>query len=62
MLGEDISEVLEYVPARFRVVQHVRSKFACGACDTIVQAPGPSRPIAGGMAGPGLLARVLTAK
>lgn len=62
VLGEDISEVLEYVPARFRVVQHVRPKFACGACDTIVQAQAPSRPIAGGMAGPGLLAHVLTAK
>jgi transposase len=61
-LGEDVSEELEYVPARFRVVRHVRPKFACGRCETIVQAPAPSRPIMGGLPGPGLLAHVLTAK
>ncbi len=61
-LGEDVSEELEYVPARFHVVCHVRPKFACGRCDAIVQAPAPSRPIMGGLPGPGLLAHVLTAK
>jgi transposase len=61
-LGEDVSEELEYIPARFRVVRHVRPKFACGRCETIVQAPAPSRPIMGGLPGPGLLAHVLTAK
>ena len=61
-LGEDVSEELEYVPARFRVVRHVRPKFACGRCDAIVQAPALSRPIASGLPGPGLLAQVLTAK
>ena len=61
-LGEDVSEELEYVPARFRVVRHVRPKFACGRCETIVQAPAPGRPIMGGLPGPGLLAHVLTAK
>lgn len=61
-LGEDVSEELEYVPARFREVRHVRPKFACGRCDAIVQAPAPSRPIMGGLPGPGLLAHVLTAK
>ncbi|MDX9719011.1 MAG: IS66 family transposase [Thauera sp.] len=61
-LGEDVSEELEYVPARFRVVRHVRTKFACGRCEAIVQAPAPSRPIMGGLPGPGLLAHVLTAK
>lgn len=61
-LGEDVSEELEYVPARFRVVRHVRPKFACGRCEAIVQAPAPSRPIMGGLPGPGLLAHVLTAK
>jgi transposase len=34
----------------------------CAGCDRIVQAPAPSRPIDRGMAGPGLLAHVLTAK
>ena len=61
-LGEDVSEVLEYVPASFKVVCHVRPKLACGRCDVIVQAPAPSRPIARGLAGPGLLAQVLVSK
>lgn len=61
-LGEDVSEVLEYIPARFRVIRHVRPKCACGRCDRIVQAPAPSRPIAQGLAGPGLLAHVLVSK
>ena len=60
-LGEDVSEVLDYVPASFRVIRHVRPKLACGRCDTIVQAPAASRPIARGMAGSGLLAHVLVA-
>jgi transposase len=61
-LGEDVAEVLEYVPASFRVIQHIRPKLACAVCDVIVQAAAPSRPIARGMAGPGLLAHVLVAK
>ncbi len=61
-LGEAVSEVLEYIPASFRVIRHVRPKFACTKCDVIVQAPAPTRPIARGMAGPGLLAHVLVAK
>jgi transposase len=61
-LGETVSEMLEYVPASFRVIRHVRPKFACSRCDTIVQAPAPSRPIARGLAGAGLLAHVLVAK
>lgn len=60
--GEDISEVLEYVPASFRVIRHVRSKLSCTKCDCIVQAEAPSRPIARGLAGPGLLAHVLISK
>jgi len=61
-LGEDVAEVLEYVPARFKVIRHVRPKFSCAACSTIVQSPAPSRPIARGLAGPGLLAHVLVSK
>lgn len=61
-LGEDVSEQLAYVPARFRVIRHVRPKLACACCDTIVQAPVASRPIERGIAGPGLLAHVLVAK
>jgi transposase len=61
-VGEDVAEVLEYVPARFKVIRHVRPKFSCTTCQTLVQAPAPSRPIARGMAGPGLLAHVLVSK
>lgn len=61
-LGEDVSEMLEYLPASFKVVRHVRPRICCASCDRIVQAPAPARPIARGMAGPGLLAHVLTAK
>jgi transposase len=61
-LGEDISEILEYVPARFKVIRQVRPKLACACCERIVQAEAPSRPIERGMAGPGLLAHVLVSK
>src|SRR5580765_3997539 len=61
-LGEDVAEVLEYVPACFKVIRHVRPKLSCGHCERIVQAPAPSRPIARGLAGPGLLAHVLISK
>jgi transposase len=61
-LGEDVAEQLEYVPASFRVIRHVRPKLACDCCDVIVQAPAPSRPIERGLAGPGLLAHILVAK
>jgi len=61
-LGEDVSEMLEYVPASFVVIRQLREKLACGRCDKIVQAEAPSRPIARGIAGPGLLAHVLVSK
>ena len=61
-IGEDVAEVLEYVPASFKVIRHVRPKLACAACRTIVQVPAPSRPIARGIAGAGLLAHILVAK
>jgi transposase len=61
-LGEDVSEMLEYVPASLFVIRHVRPKLSCSHCERIVQAPAPSRPIERGMAGPGLLAHVLTSK
>lgn len=61
-MGEDVAEVLEYVPSRFKVIQHVRPKFSCASCQQIVQAPAPERPIARGLAGPGLLAHVLVSK
>ena len=61
-LGEDVSEQLEYVPASFRVIRHVRPKLACTKCDAIAQAHAPSRPIPNGVPGAGLLAHVLVSK
>ncbi|MEO0729082.1 MAG: IS66 family transposase [Pseudomonadota bacterium] len=61
-LGEDVSETLEYVPARWKVIQHVREKFTCRDCESISQTPAPNHPIARGRAGPKLLAHVLYAK
>jgi transposase len=61
-LGEDVSDMLEYVPASFLVIRHVRTKLSCTKCDCIVQAEAPSRPIERGAAGPGLLAHVLVSK
>src|SRR5262249_56835383 len=61
-LGEDVSEILERIPARCYVIRQVRVKLACASCDKIVQAKAPSRPIERGIAGPGLLAHVLVSK
>lgn len=60
--GEDVTEVLDYVPASFRVVRHVRPRLTCRDCDASVQADRPSLPIERGKPGPGLLAHVLVAK
>ena len=43
-VGVDVTEELEYVPARFKVIRHERPKFSCGACELMIQAPMPSRP------------------
>jgi len=61
-LGEDITETLEVIPRRFKVIQTVREKFSCRACDGITQPPAPFHPIARGRAGPELLATILDAK
>lgn len=61
-IGEDVTETLELVPRRWKVIQHVREKLVCRACEAITQPPAPSHPIARGRAGPKLLAHVLCAK
>ena len=61
-LGEDVSEILEYVPGHFEAIRVVRPKLSCTCCERIIQEPAPSRPIDRGLAGPGLLAHVLVAK
>ena len=61
-IGRDVSEQLEYVPGRFKVVRHVRPKLACVRCQRVFQAAAPSRPIARGLPGPALLAHVMVSK
>ncbi len=61
-LGEDITEVLDYVPGRFQVIRHVRPKYACKACDVITQAPAPAMPTPRGRATPSTLAHLLVSK
>ena len=46
----------------YKVIRHVRPKFACAACERVVEAPAPARPIDRGLPGPGLLAHVLVSK
>ncbi len=61
-IGSDVTETLDYVPGRFKVIRHVREAFSCRACETVVQAPAPFQAIARGRAGPGLLAHIMVAK
>jgi transposase len=60
--GEDVSEQLERIPASYKVIRHVRPKFACAGCERVVEAPAPARPIEFGLPGPSLLAHVLVSK
>jgi transposase len=62
LVGEDVSEQLEFVPEHFKVIRHVRPKYSCLGCQAMVQAPAPSRPIAKSPVAPGLLAHVLVSK
>jgi transposase len=61
-LGEDVTETLEVVPRQWMVIQTVREKFTCRACETITQPPASFHPIAHARAGAGLLAMILYAK
>jgi transposase len=62
-IGEDTSEQLEYIPASLYVIEHVRVKYACPQCrGHVVQGEKPAQPIEKGLAGPGLLAHVITNK
>jgi transposase len=62
-IGEDQAEMLDYVPAQFRVRLIRRPRYGCRACENaVVQAPAPDRPIDGGMATEALVAQVLIGK
>jgi transposase len=67
-IGEDVSEKLEFIPAKVSFIEHVRPKYACKACEKsgtsnqIKQAPIPSSVIPKGYATPNLLAQIITSK
>jgi len=62
VLGEDVSEMIDMIAAQLKVIEIARIKKSCRRCEKIVQEPAPSRPIPRSMAGPGLLAYILTSK
>lgn len=61
-IGEDVSEKLDYTPGVFHVERHIRGKWVCAQCETLIQAPVPAQVIDKGIATAGLLAQVLVAK
>ncbi len=61
-IGEDVSEKLDYTPGVFQVERHIRGKWACAKCQTLMQAPVPAQVIDKGLPTAGLLAQVLVAK
>ena len=61
-IGEDVTATLDVVPRQWFVTEHVREKFSCRSCETIMQPPAPFHAIARGFAGPSLLAMILVEK
>jgi transposase len=61
-IADEVTETLDYVPGRFKVIRHIREKLSCRVCDTVVAAPTPDHAIARGRAGAGLLAHIVVSK
>jgi transposase len=61
-ISDEVTETLDYVPGRFKVVRHFREKLSCRVCDVVVAAPAPDHVIARGRAGAGLLAHIVVSK
>ncbi len=68
-IGEEVSEQLDVIPAQVRVIRHIRPKYACKNCEGVEDdgpavriAPVPPQIIPKSIAGPGLLAHILTGK
>jgi len=61
-IGEEISERLDYTPGSFEVERHIRGKWVCRHCETLIQAPIPAQIIDKGIPSAGLLAHVLISK
>lgn len=62
-IGEETSEQLDIIPAKVKVIRHVRLKYACPCCEGhVATATKPAQPLGKSMAAPGLLAYIATAK
>ena len=61
-IGEDISEKLDYQPGTFSVERHIRGKWACSSCETLIQKPVAAHIIDKGIPTTKLLAQVLVSK
>jgi transposase len=61
-IGQDVAEKLDYRPGVFSVERHIRGKWVCRHCETVVQAPVPAHIIDKGIPTTSLLAQVLVAK
>jgi transposase len=62
-IGVESSEQLEYIPARWKIIQHDRIKYACRSCEeNVVIADKPPQPIEKGLPGPGLCAHTVLSK
>src|SRR5260370_27839694 len=61
-VGEDVRDVLDYIPGRFEIIRHIRPAFSCRVCESMVQMPMPSLPIERGRPSAGLLAHILVSK
>lgn len=62
-IGREISEQLEFIPARLKAIRHERVRYACRGCEEhVALAPKPPQPIDKGLPGPGLLADVILSK
>jgi transposase len=56
LVGEDVSQILDMITARLKLIEVARPKKSCRCCEKMVQCPAPTRPIPGSLAGPSLLA------
>jgi transposase len=61
-IGEDVAEKLDYTPGVVSVERHIRGKWVCGQCETLIQAPVPAQVIDKGLPTAGMLAHVMIAK
>ena len=61
-IGQDSSEQLEFIPAQIKVIEHIRPKYTCRQCETIMSAPKPEQPIAKCLAAASLITEVIIKK